>query len=245
VEIGAAVTLEQLQQSGLCPAALAVVIPEFASPAVRSFATVGGNICNASPAGDLLPPLYAHDAAVEIVSLTGGRTVPIEEFITGPGQTNRTAGELLSRVHLPESTADYRFYRKVAARRSNALSKLSVYVAAQFAEDRLSSLAIALGAVGPTVVRLRDVEAGLIGLGPEELLRSAPAALDAYAAAIRPIDDQRSSAEYRKATALTLLRFVLMQDLPGRLRESVKRPYPGSDVSRHNSTTNSDTTEEL
>lgn len=256
LSIGAAVTLSQLEHSHLCPPALAVVIPDFASPAVRTSATIGGNICNASPAGDLLPPLYAHGAAVEIVSRTGSRTVPIGEFITGPGSTTLASGELLSRIHVPSTVADYRFYRKVAARRSNALSKLSVYVAATFEDDRISRIAIALGAVGPTVIRLAEAEELLTGLTARDLrgggrsagtaappprqsgssqagaregeavtgsvAPAAPAtavddALALYAEAMRPIDDQRSRATYRKNTALRLLRFVLTTDLPAQL----------------------------
>lgn len=227
LSIGAAVTLAELGRSPLCPSALREVVREFASPAVRTLATVGGNICNASPAGDLLPPFYAHEATVELASTGGRRVVPIAEFITAPGATALGADELLVAVHVAPPTIegaprtpDYTFYRKVAARRSNALSKLSVYIAAWTSAGRLRGIAIAVGAVAPTVVRLPAVERALVGADAGELSPRARAALEEYAAAIHPIDDQRSSADYRRDTALRLLRFVLTEDLPRHLQSS-------------------------
>lgn len=217
VSIGAAVTLTQLQRSPQCPPALSIVIPEFASPAVRSFATVGGNICNASPAADLLPPLYAHGAAVELASTSGSRTMPIGEFITGPGTTAIAAGELMTRIEIPDTAADYRFYRKVASRRANALSKLSVYVAARTRRGQVQWIGIALGAVAPTVVHLPAADYDLFGLGARELVEAAPEVIRAYDAGVNPIDDQRSRAGYRRRTALRLLEFVLTEDLPAHL----------------------------
>lgn len=230
--IGAAVTLATLERSPLCPVSLKPVLPEFASPAVRTLATIGGNICNASPAADLLPPLYGHDAVLEIASSAGRRQVPIADFITGPGTTTLRANELLVAVHIDRAGTDpdYVFYRKVAARRSNALSKLSIYVAAWTGAGRLTRIAIALGAVAPTVIRLPIVESALTqdaagpdasiapGADADTLLQRAPAAIDAYAPVVRPIDDQRSSANYRRDTALRLLRHVLAEDLPHHLR---------------------------
>jgi len=236
--IGAAVTLAELERSPLCPAPFKPVLPEFASPAVCTLATIGGNICNASPAADLLPPLHAHDAVLEIASSAGRRQVPIADFVTGPGTTTLRSNELLVAVHIgaagtdPARTdPDYVFYRKVAARRSNALSKLSIYVAAWTGAGRLTRIAIALGAVAPTVIRLPVVESALtqgaagpgesaapIGVDATALVNRAPVAIDAYASVVRPIDDQRSSAIYRRDTVLRLLRFVLTDDLPRHLR---------------------------
>jgi CO/xanthine dehydrogenase FAD-binding subunit len=228
--IGAAVTLSMLERSGDLPAeARALFLPvlaEFACPAVRTLATVGGNVCNASPAADLLPLFYAHDATVDVASARARRSVSIGAMISGPGETALADDELVTAVRIPygsigptgDAPAVYRFYRKVAARRSNALSKLSVYVRAVARDGALENVRIALGAVAPTVVRLPDVETELAGADAGTLVARAPEAIDAYRRACRPIDDQRSSAEYRRETAIRLVRFVLEEDLPGALQ---------------------------
>lgn len=227
--IGAAVTLATLERSPFRPGSFGPVLPEFASPAVRTLATIGGNICNASPAADLLPPLYAHDAILEIASVAGRRRTPLADFITGPGRTTLRNNELLVAVHIGEAGTDsatpdpdYLFYRKVAARRSNALSKLSIYVAAWTGRGGLTRIAIALGALAPTVIRLPILESVLAGSDAATLPRRAPAAIDTYASVVRPIDDQRSSAVYRRDTALRLLRYVLTEDLPRHLRSQTR-----------------------
>ena len=216
--IGATVTLAALRRSPACPPGFAEVIDEFASPAVRASATVGGNVCNASPAADLLPPLLAHDAEIAIASREGTRRLTVADFVRGPGAVALDATELAVRVVLPASPLlegeTYRYYRKVAPRRSNALSKLSIYVAAAARGGRLTSSAIALGAVAPTVVRRRELEERIVGLTAAELRARGAALVEQYESSLRPIDDQRSTQTYRRATALRMLRFVLTEDLP-------------------------------
>lgn len=231
--IGATVPLAEFERSQYCPGFLNPVFPEFASPAVRTLATIGGNICNASPAADLLPLLYAHDAICELASIDGRRSLPISDFITGPGATALRNNELLVAIRIPVAAIegkgpDYLFYRKVAGRRSNALSKLSIYCAAWTDGGRLTRLAAAIGAVAPTVVRLPVVESTLIQnddparVDPDTLAQRATIALDSYAVAIRPIDDQRSTARYRRETAFRLLRYILTEDLPRHLRLQIR-----------------------
>lgn len=220
--IGAAVTLGELARLPNAPTGLEVILDSFASPATRNAATIGGNICNASPAGDLLPFLYAHDARIELVSAAASREVPIESFITGPGSTALQAGELVRAVHIAECDADYYFYRKAAGRAANALSKASVYITARILDGAIERIAIAIGAVAPTVVRLREVESSLVGMDADALLEVAMPvieALNAYGDSIQAITDQRSTADYRKAVVLRLLHFALTGDLPRFLQE--------------------------
>ncbi|MFW5786186.1 MAG: FAD binding domain-containing protein [bacterium] len=228
IVIGAATTLTDLAGSPGCPEPLREIIQQFASPAIRNSATVGGNICNASPAADLLPFFYVHDATVVLQSAERSREMAIRDFITGPGETALRPDELLKEVSFsmamagaPAGSGKTRgeapaatFYRKVAPRRSNALSKLSVYIAGGRTHDgRLSAFRAAIGGAAPTVVRLEETERWLCGMSVAEVRRAMPQVLEAYGAALAPIDDQRSSARYRRNTALRLLEHALTRVL--------------------------------
>ena len=221
--IGAAVTLNDIAAHPLAPPGLTAAIAEFASPAVRNAGTIGGNICNASPAGDTLPYLYAAGATVVLATASTERSLPILEFITGPGQTLLGEDELMTKVIIPRQPAPFFFYRKVAPRRSNALSKLSVYAEAGMDRNsgsRVTRFRLAVGAVAPTVIRIPHVETLLEGATAAELRDRADELLEAYRARIQPIDDQRSTAIYRRNTALTLIRQLLDHELPTFLEQS-------------------------
>ena len=221
--IGAAVTLNDIAAHPLAPPGLTAAIAEFASPAVRNAGTIGGNICNASPAGDTLPYLYAAGATVVLATASTERSLPILEFITGPGQTLLGEDELMTKVIIPRQPAPFFFYRKVAPRRSNALSKLSVYAEAGMDRNsgsRVTRFRLAVGAVAPTVIRIPHVETLLEGAAAAELRDRADELLEAYRARIQPIDDQRSTAIYRRNTALTLIRQLLDHELPTFLEQS-------------------------
>ena len=208
--IRSATTLTELLKDGRVPEVLKLAVKEMASPLVRNIATIGGNICNASPAGDTLPPLYALDAKVVLRSVEGERTVPIEDFITGPGQTVLKENEILCEIRIPMDEFDSIFYRKVGTRRANALSKVSFVGLKNLQGDRIDDIRIAFGAVAPTVVRSRDAEKMLKGIRIDEIEQIYPSIEAKYAELIRPIDDQRSTAEYRKIVSLRLLRFFLL-----------------------------------
>ena len=226
--IGAAVTLNDIATHPLAPPGLTAAIAEFASPAVRNAGTIGGNICNASPAGDTLPCLYAAGATVVLATASAERALPIVEFITGPGQTLLGEDELMTKVIIPRQPAPFFFYRKVAPRRSNALSKLSVYAeagmdgnsASRGAPPYVTRFRLAVGAVARTVIRIPDAEALIEGATAAELRDRADELLDAYRTRIQPIDDQRSTATYRRNTALTLIRHILDHELPTFLEQS-------------------------
>jgi len=205
LRLGAACTLAELLEHPLVPGALKAALAEMASPAVRNLATLGGNICNASPAADTLPFLYAAGALVELRSLSGKRTLPITELITAPGRTILRDDELLAAVLLPELPTSAFFYRKVGTRRANALAKLSFLGLASISAGRIRELRCAFGAVAPTVVRRPQLEAVLIGKRLAEVEGLVPKILQGYGALIRPIDDQRSNARYRHTVALRLL----------------------------------------
>lgn len=203
--IRAATTLSALARSPHVPTVLAEAVSQMAAPALRNIATLAGNVCNASPAGDALCVLYALDAAVELTSLEGTRRIPIDEFVTGPGSSRLGSDELLRAIYIPEKPFSVQFYRKVGTRKANALSKLSVCGLASLSGARIHDARIAFGAVGPTVIRSRDTEQLFLGEHARGLAPKNQQIRAAYEKLIQPIDDQRSTAAYRKHTSLNLL----------------------------------------
>lgn len=212
LQIGSMVTLSELEEHPEVPDLMKQLIPQMAAPAIRNRATIGGNICNASPAADTLPALYVLDALVVLSSCLGERILPIEEFITGPGKTVLQSNELLSRVLIPQNQTTMHFYHKVGTRSANALTKLSVAGIAKIGKScgngmMLLDWRIAFGAVGPTVVRDRKLEAEMVNQPLSDLLDPALVSpvIQRYKQIITPIDDQRSTAEYRQHTAINLM----------------------------------------
>ena len=211
--VGAAETLSDIAANTNVPLILRMAIKQMASPAIRNMGTIGGNICNASPAGDSLPPLYALDATVTLKSSTGTRTMPISQFIKAPGRTDLASDELLTAVNIPIEDYNRVFYRKVGTRKAVALSKLSIACLATVHGNSIEKLRIAVGAVAPTVVRCEEAEKALLGKTIDEASRNFEFIREIYAEHITPIDDQRSTAKYRKRVALGLIEDFLMNYL--------------------------------
>jgi len=207
--IGAACTFSELIESSLIPDFYKSVFVEMASPAIRNSATIGGNICNASPAGDCLPLLYALGASLVIESGCRKYEAAIEDFITGPGKIILKAGELVTQIKIPEKDFNIKKYRKVGARKSTALSKLSFVGLADMDDKGLHDIRIAFGAVSPTVVRNREIEEEIISMRNAGFL-DIQEIKSYYDALIKPINDQRSTAYYRKACCKRLLEDFLI-----------------------------------
>ena len=192
------------------PELLRRAVALIAAPALRNRATLGGNICNASPAADSLPPLYVHEAEAVAKSGSGERRLRIAEFLTGPGKTALAPEEILCGVRVPLlPKAGRLYYRKVGTRRANALSKLSAAGFARLEAGRVAEFRFALGAVAPTVIRLPEAEAAAMGCAPAEI--DVTKILDLARPHIQPIDDQRSTADYRRQVALNSLAEFLEQ----------------------------------
>lgn len=166
--------------------------------------TIGGNIANASPAADSSPPLLVYDASLSLKSLRGERTIAYRDFHTGYKQMQLTRGELITAIHLRRDFAGCTHYaRKVGARKAQAISKVCLNGLLRIEGKTVTGVAIALGSVAPTAIRCANAEAELLGqeLSPEIISR-AKAALTAE---ISPIDDVRSTAQYRAQVARNLL----------------------------------------
>ncbi|HKC13334.1 MAG TPA: xanthine dehydrogenase family protein subunit M [Vicinamibacteria bacterium] len=178
--------------------------------AIQNRGTLGGNLANASPAGDTFPPLAVYDAVVHVVSGDGRRTLPVREFFAGVKRTRLDPGELIEAVEVPflERGPNRHLFRKVGTRAAQALSKTVAAGLLWRGRDRcVSELRFALGSMAPTVRRLAQVEAFVTGkrMTPE-MLEEACALLERD---VSPIDDFRSTAEYRLHISRNLLRSFL------------------------------------
>jgi CO/xanthine dehydrogenase FAD-binding subunit len=159
VTIGALTTIEMLKQSALIQQrlrALWLATRDFAGVQIRNRATIGGNICNASPAGDTLPPLYVYRAGLRLVGPQGERELPIAEFIQGPGRVALAPGELLHSIRIPTPVPDSTFV-KLGLRQAMAIAVVNFAARYRLEQGRFSHLELAAGAVAPTVVTLRAV----------------------------------------------------------------------------------------
>ncbi|MFP4431979.1 MAG: FAD binding domain-containing protein [Spirochaetaceae bacterium] len=213
LRVGAGVTYADLLEDPRVPELVRSSIIELAAPGLRNVATLAGNICNASPAADAVCALYALDASVEVASTEGSRTVGIEEFITGPGRTTLGPDELVVAVNIPLIEGNRVLYQKVGTRRANALSKLSICAHATVEDDTVAAIAIALGAVAPTVVRVREAEELVLFEPLSKIPGRIESVIDAFRPFVTPISDQRSTAEYRREVALGLVRRFLGERL--------------------------------
>ena len=192
VVLGAGVTCTQLVQPDLALRlpALAQAARTVGSPQIRNAATIGGNLGTGSPAGDLLPVLAALDATVLLRSATRTRAMSIHDYLIGPKRTAREPGELVVEVAVPAATGPQEFL-KVGVRNAMviAIANLALVV------DR-GTVKVAAGSVGPTIIRARDAEEwvwanGGVAADADEFGRR-------VAAEVRPIDDHRSTAAYRR-----------------------------------------------
>jgi carbon-monoxide dehydrogenase medium subunit len=169
---------------------------EVGAPQIRNRATVAGNVITASPANDTITPLMALGASVTLVSSAGERTVPLSEFYTGVRKTVMRSDELLTAISFPVMQPSQRgAFIKLGLRRAQAISVINVAAILDLDGDTISSAALTLGSVAPTIIRVPDAEASLIGktLTPEVIGEAARLA----AATPKPIDDVRSTAVYR------------------------------------------------
>lgn len=180
-----------------------------ASPALRNIATIAGNIGNASPAGDTLPVLYLYDAMVELQSKNQTRHVPIQDVIQGPRKTTIMKHELITAILIPLHPFTFVQFDKVGGRKADAISKLSLATAVQLDGDTIIDIRFAFGAVGPVVVRSRELEEQLIGQSRLELEPLIPSIVTTIKSLISPIDDQRSNKHYRMQVAINLVTDIL------------------------------------
>ncbi len=222
VVVGGGVTIAELLEAPLIaeyapPLKQAAAV--FANPLVRNRATVGGNLADGSPAADTAPPLLVLGAEVELASREGTRHVGLDEFFVHVRQTVRRPDELLTAIRWPApASGSVGAFRKLALRKADAISVVSAAVMVEPGEDgRCEQVRIALGAVAPTPIRAGEAEEALRGeaLTPETIAQAARLAAES----IRPIDDIRGSADYRRRVVEVLVRRLLSESANQRVSE--------------------------
>jgi len=211
LEIGATTSFSEIRRS----AAVRAAFPALAAAAsvvggwqIQNRATLGGNMANASPAGDSLPVLLALDAVVIAAGARGFRDIPYVEFHTGYRKTALQTGEIVASVRLPYlPQGSIQTFRKVGTREAQAISKIVVAMAGRLEDGRIAELRLAAGSVAPIPVRLRAAEEAVLGLSPGE---AADLAGREAARAVTPIDDVRSTAEYRRFALERVVRRLVL-----------------------------------
>jgi CO/xanthine dehydrogenase FAD-binding subunit len=207
LSIGALSTYTELRQSR----EVADVVPALAAAAatigaaqIQNRGTIGGNVINASPAGDTLPVLLAVGAEMVLGSARGERIVAADDFWPSYRTTARLDDELLIRIRIPAVADRHVRFRKVGTRRAQAISKVVMALAWRSSDDApWADVRLALGSVAATTVRARAAEAAMQGRRPDR--ETADAATAALVDEIVPIDDVRSTADYRRAVAARVL----------------------------------------
>jgi CO/xanthine dehydrogenase FAD-binding subunit len=218
-DVGALLTYRQIERelAGRLPA-FAAAARTVGSPQIRNAGTVGGNIGTASPAGDALPLLVALDAHVVCASADGERTVALTDFITGPKQTDRRPGELITRIRFDDVHGPQQFL-KVGPRNAMAISVACLALVLDI--DR-RNVRVGLGSVGPRPARPAEAEAHAAGEIDWDSGAIAPGAAERFgqmvAASASPITDHRGTAEYRRHAVAVIARRALaraLRDLDG------------------------------
>jgi CO/xanthine dehydrogenase FAD-binding subunit len=212
LEIGATTSFSEIRRSAAVRAAFPALVAAASLVGgwqIQNRATLGGNMANASPAGDSLPVLLALDAVVVAAGARGLREIPYAGFHTGYRKTALRPGEIVARVRLPYlPEGSVQAFRKVGTREAQAISKVVVALAGRVAEGRIAELRLAAGSVAATPVRLRAAEEAVRGLSP------GPAAADlagrAAAREVTPIDDVRSTADYRRFALERVVRRLVL-----------------------------------
>jgi len=209
LHIGAATVLNKIKNSPVVQErapALAEAIGVLASNPSRNRATIGGNLCNASPAADTAPPLLVLDASLTLQGPDSERTVRISEFFTGPGQTVTRADEVVKEIIIPFKRGRSTFL-KLGRRKGFTLSIASVAAFGVITDGKFEDVRVALGAVAPTPVRCRKVEEALSGVAVnEDRIENAARLVNEE---VSPITDVRASAAYRKEMSYVLIKRAL------------------------------------
>ena len=181
---------------------------EIGAPQIRARGTIAGNLVTASPANDTITALYVLDAEIEIASTAGARRLGVEEFCTGFRTTALRPGELIRAITVRSlGPARRGVFLKLGLRRAQAIAVVNVAIVLEFEGATITEARIALGCVGPTIIRAKMAEALLIGRPLDHAVATAAAAAAANEGV--PIDDIRGSAGYRRTTIAALVERAL------------------------------------
>ena len=201
IEIGALTTSAEIAASPIAPELLKDAASRMGAIALRNSATIGGNIGNASPKGDMPQPLILMDAEVVLTSVDGERRMLVDEYIIATKKTALRDDEIITKVIIPKPAFTHIFFRKIGMRRANAISKLTLSAAAVVENGVVTDFRASSGAAGPKVARSRKAEEILIGKKLNELADCKEEFLDAWNGVISP----HAMPEYRRNTTRRML----------------------------------------
>jgi len=210
IRIGGLTTWSDIIRAPLpqCFDALKSAAQEVGSVQIQNRGTLAGNLCNASPAADGVPPLLALDAEAELASSNGSRRIPLAEFIIGNRKTQRQPDELLTAVWIPRTLENARStFLKLGARRYLVISISMVAAVIQLRDGKVAAASIAVGSCSAVARRLHDLERDLLGAPVRDGLGAL--VKPDHLATLSPIGDVRATAEYRRDASLTLVRRAL------------------------------------
>jgi CO/xanthine dehydrogenase FAD-binding subunit len=213
--LGARTTYTEIRRSALCREHLPALVEAAATigaAQIQNRGTLGGNIANASPAGDTLPVLLAADARILVGGQRGEREIPADEFFVDYRKTALEPDELILHIRFPLQAGRELRFRKVGTRRAQAISKVMLALAWRGGPAGWSDVRVALGSVAATPIRARATEAVLEGARPTPEV--ADRAAETLAGELKPIDDVRSTAEYRRMVSARILH-RLLRDVGG------------------------------
>ena len=197
LHIGATMTLEEILRHELTPNILKECLKELASSNIRHFATLPGNIANASPAGDTIVIDVLLDAKLKLTSKRGVRYVLAEDFVKGVRKTDLAKDEIIEEIIFPKYDFDELIWKKVGSRKAESISKLTFAAAYKLDGDKIANIHIAYGSVFMKAVRSHEAEKALIGKSLKEVKDNLDSYVDKCLSVISPIDDQRSNKTYR------------------------------------------------
>ena len=211
VNVGAAAKLSDISASNIVTTRipiLAAAISEMGSTQVRNMGTIGGNLCNASPAADTAPPLLVLDSKLHIMGAGGEKVVSVHEFFLGPGKSLLSSKEVLTRIEVPMQPLDAKCaFVKLGRRKSLTLSTVCVAAIVRTKNGTFEDARIALGAVAPTPLRIRKAEESIKGKRVCE--ESIDEASTIVRNEVKPITDVRASEEYRRQMSYELTKMTL------------------------------------
>ena len=208
IVIGALTTFDEIIKSPLTPQVLKESASGIAGPPIRNIATIGGNICNASPSADSLPSLYAMDSILRLKNKDSQRDIKIKDFITGVGKTIIKDDEILTHIIIPKKDYEYSFYKKIGTRKANALSKLAICALALKENDKYR-FKISFCTLGTTITRDESIEEKFMASNINEWKNNINLIQEAYSNIMKPRDSARSTALYRKKCALNLIKYFI------------------------------------
>ncbi len=215
VVIGALSTSVEIAEDERVPYFVRVAASKMGAVSLRNTATIGGNIGNSSPKGDLPQPLILLDARVVLQSEDGKREMKVDDFIIAAKKNHLADDELIVAVKIPKPDYTWGYYRKIGTRRANAISKLTLSAIMKVEDGVIMDFRASSGAAGPKVARSRAVESIVIGKRLEELPDLIPQVLDGWNSVISP----HAMPEYRRASTRNMLCYFLSQ--------CAKNPTPG------------------